>query len=182
VPGGSGGGGVVPPVINEVVFNPPGTDVGCYTELHGTPGASLNGFILRAVNGNGGTTINEVKFTSAHSFDANGFFVVAQDNTVVLPAGAAFLISTFADLQNGPDNLVLLDPAGVTVDAVGYSDAAGKFDPPNFFVGEGTFALQPAGANAALSMSRIPDGHDTNNNGPDFPFGVKTPGAPNAAP
>ncbi|HEU4405478.1 MAG TPA: hypothetical protein VFS43_09330 [Polyangiaceae bacterium] len=53
---------------------------------------------------------------------------------------------------------------------------------PNVFLGEGTFTLQPAGANAALSLSRLPDGDDTNNNGVDFALGVKTPGAPNSAP
>ncbi|MCU0687888.1 MAG: hypothetical protein MUF34_37530, partial [Polyangiaceae bacterium] len=117
----------------------------------------------------------------AHAFDANGYFVVAQDNTVVLPAGAAALVSNLIDLQNGPDSLVLVSPgpSSVTLDALGYSDAAGQYAPPNVFAGEGTTALQPAGANAAASLSRLPDGSDTSNNSVDFKFGTKTPGASN---
>ncbi|HEU4533112.1 MAG TPA: hypothetical protein VFS00_03305, partial [Polyangiaceae bacterium] len=179
--GGAGGGGEVAPVINEVVFNPPGIDVGCFAELKGTPGASLEGFALRALNGNGGTLINEILFTAEHAFDANGYFVVAQDANVVLPPGAAFIINPIVDLQNGPDNLVLVDPLGVTVDALGYSDAVGAFNPPNVFFGEGTFALQPFGTNAAPSMSRLPDGADSNDNSIDFGVGQPTPGAANVA-
>ncbi|HEU4406978.1 MAG TPA: hypothetical protein VFS43_17045, partial [Polyangiaceae bacterium] len=177
--GGAGGGGAVAPVINELVFNPPGTDVGCFAELKGTPSASLAGFVLRAINGNGGALIFEILFTAEHAFDENGYFVVAQDANVVLPPGAAFIINPVIDLQNGPDNLTLVDPAGVTVDALGYSDATGAFNPPNIFLGEGTFALQPLGTSAAGSLSRLPDGADANNNSIDFGVGLRTPGAAN---
>ncbi|HEU4538192.1 MAG TPA: hypothetical protein VFS00_28920, partial [Polyangiaceae bacterium] len=64
--GGAGGGGASSPVINELVFNPPGIDVGCFAELKGPPGASLAGFALRAVNGNGGTVYLEIPFTADH--------------------------------------------------------------------------------------------------------------------
>jgi hypothetical protein len=169
------------PVINELFFNSKGADVGCFIELKGTPGASLNGFTLRAVNGAGGTTIDEVKFNATHVFDANGFFVVVQDTTVVLPAGAASIVNALADLQNGPDNLVLVDPTDVTVDAIGYSDVTGKFNPPNVFAGEGVFAVAPNEAQLDLNstLSRQPDGNDTNNNAVDFGVGPRTPGAPN---
>ncbi|HEU4539318.1 MAG TPA: hypothetical protein VFS00_34595, partial [Polyangiaceae bacterium] len=168
-------------MINESVFNPPGADKSCYLELKGPPGASLAGYTLRAINGNGGQPYNAITFGANAALDANGYFVVAQDNTVLLPPGAAVLINGFPDLQNGPDSVALVGPDGVVLDALGYSDGLGKFDPPNVFAGEGKFALQPTGPNEGASLSRLPDGGDTNDNATDFGFGERTPGAANVA-
>lgn len=177
--GGEGGGG--PVVINEIVLNPLGTDAGCFIEIKGTPGASLDTLRLRAVNGNGGAIYNEFRFDATHTFDANGYFVVAQDSKVLLPPGAAFVIDGFADLQNGPDTVILTALGGVPIDAVAYSDDLGKYDPPNVNLGEGQFVIQPNGPYASKSLSRLPDGNDTGNNATDFVYGDLTPGAPNAA-
>jgi somatomedin B domain-containing protein len=178
--GGGGAGGVAgnPIVINEVVLNPSGIDFGCFIELKGPPGASLAGHVLRSVGGNG-TLNSEFKFQAAHALDAKGYFVVAQDATVQLAAGAASVINAFADLQNGPDSLVLVNAGGAVLDALGYSAENGTFLPPNTSAGEGPFAVQPAGANVNASLARVPDGKDTNNNAADFKFGQRTPGAAN---
>ncbi|HEU4409833.1 MAG TPA: hypothetical protein VFS43_31560 [Polyangiaceae bacterium] len=183
--GGSGGGGSGPIVINELAYNSKGTpDAGCYIELKGPPGASLANHSLRSINGNGGTLIAEFKFSSGQALDANGYFVIAQDNTVTVPAGGAIVVSTFADLQNGPDSLVLVNNAtSATLDAVGYSDALGAFNSPNIFQGEGKFAIAPTTPQVDLgfALSRLPDGGDTNDNFTDFGIGARTPGAANVA-
>jgi hypothetical protein len=57
-----------------------------------------------------GSFYAELPFNVTHTFDANGSFVVAQDDTVAIIAGSAFRINPFADLPNGPDNVLLLGP------------------------------------------------------------------------
>ncbi|HEU4405954.1 MAG TPA: lamin tail domain-containing protein [Polyangiaceae bacterium] len=177
---GGAGGGAGSLVINELVINPAGDDAGCFIEIKGTPGTPLAGRGLRAVDGEGGAIYAEFRFTEAHALDANGYFVVAQDAAVVLPQNAAFVIDPIANLQDGPDTIILTAPGGVAIDAVSYSDEQGKFDPPNP-LGEGQFALQPSGLNLLDSLSRLPDGNDTGNNATDFAFGEPTPGAANVA-
>ncbi|HEU4538285.1 MAG TPA: lamin tail domain-containing protein, partial [Polyangiaceae bacterium] len=178
--GAGGGGGSNKVVINEIVFNSsPGADVGSFIELKGPPGTSLAGYTIRPINGNGGMPYGVVTLEGNATIGTNGYFVLAQDATVTVPAGAVLLVNVLADLQNGPDSVLLLDPTGATIDALGYSDGLGKFDPPNVNQGEGPFAIQPAGPNANDSLARLPDGSDTNNNSVDFDFGQKTPGAPN---
>jgi hypothetical protein len=177
--GGSGGsaGGFI--VINELYFNSAATDAGCFIELKGPAGTSLEGYKLQGVNGKPGTQAPlyaTLTFEASHALDANGYFVVAQDAGVILPPGAAFAVSLFADLQNGPDNVVLVDPAGARVDAVAYTGLGGTFDN---FDGEGMAASGPS--NDTLSLSRLPDGTDNNDNATDFAVSAKTPGAANVA-
>jgi hypothetical protein len=66
--------------------------------------------------------------------------------------------------------VAVLDSGGATVDSVGYGTAT------NAFV-QGSAAPAPA---ASQSIERLPDGHDTGNNGSDFTVGASpTPGAAN---
>jgi hypothetical protein len=183
---GSGGGGADvgsgPVVINELYYDAPGADTGSFIELKGPPGASLEGYRLQGVDGNSppGSFYAELVFNATHAFDANGYFVIAQDDTVPIAAGAAFRINPFANLQNGPDNVVLLGPDDAIVDAVGYTGIGGTFAETLTFVGEGRAA---SGVAAPKTLSRLPDGADTNDNIVDFlggQGGQPTPGAPNA--
>ena len=82
------------------------------------------------------------------------------------------MISTKADLQNGPDNVQLVLGA-VVVDALGY----GTFIAGTFFVGEGGPAV--GANNTTQSLSRLPNGIDTNDNAADFALATQTPGAAN---
>lgn len=160
-----------PPVdeikINEMYINPPGADAGCFIELYFPGGVSLDGYSLVGVNGYNGQDYQTIPL-DGYAIPADGYFVVAQDDTVP----NCDLIDSNADYQNGPDSLQLRMGA-VVVDAIGYGDFsggevfAGEGDPaPEFFTGE-------------HSHSRIPDGHDTDNNAVDFVSGELSAGSMN---
>ncbi len=160
-------------VINELYYDPPGTDAGCFTELKGPPGTSLSGYTLVGVNGNGGSEYATIDLTG-QTIPTDGYFVVAQDNTVA----NYDMIDTGTNWQNanyqgtGEGDNVLLKQGTTTVDAVGY----GTFTPAGTFVGEG----DPAPDVTNASIGRSPDGIDTNNNADDFAeFATTTPGVTN---
>ncbi len=159
---------VTTPVINEIVYDPAGPDVGCFIEILGPPGLDLTGYTLDAINGSDGTSTT-VATLSGHSIGAAGYFVVAQDSSVVVPAGAAKMIKATADLQNGPDS-VQLKHGGSVVDALGY----GSFAMGTFFKGEKFPAM-----NTSASLCRVPNGKDTGDNSVDFFVCAPTPGGAN---
>lgn len=162
-------------VINEVWYDPPGTDStsgACFIELFGDPSVDLSGYALKFIDGGDGSEyIAELKLTG-QSIGQTGYFVVVQTaaQLAALPAGTNGLQSSKADLQNGPDNLVLVKD-GMVVDAIGYGTFMGVF------AGEGSPAQDPS--NAAQTLSRLPNGSDTNDNGVDFKLGTPTPGSGN---
>jgi len=152
-------------VINEVFYDSSGADSGCFIELMGTPGLSLDGYYLSGVNGGGGKQYCMIDLTG-YTIPQDGFFVIAQDDSV--PNGD--LINPAADLQNGPDNLELWFEEE-KVDSVGYGDFSEAE-----FTGEGFPTLDLAG----YSIGRRPDGMDTSDNSIDFVgLAVPSPGLPN---
>jgi hypothetical protein len=160
--------GVASPVINEILYDTSGADVGCFIEILGPPGLDLTGYTLDAVNGSDGKT-TAVASLAGHTIGASGYFVLAQDATVSVPAGSSKLVKAAADLQNGPDSVVLKS-GGAIVDALGY----GSFGAAQFFAGE---KLPAAGTSG--SLCRIPSGKDSGDNSVDFAACAPTPGASN---
>lgn len=152
--------------INEVYINSVGTDHGCYIELFYSGGCSLDGYTLVGVNGYNNLDYNSIPL-DGYAIPSDGFFVIAQDDTVL----TADMISTLVDYQNGPDN-IQLRYMGATIDAIGY----GTFDADEYFAGEGTAVPLVLDSQ---SYSRIPDGNDTGNNLVDFLAGELTAGSPN---
>ncbi|MBN1880289.1 dockerin type I repeat-containing protein [bacterium] len=160
-----------PPVsaikLNEVFINSVGTDAGCFIELYYPGGVSLDNYSIVGVNGNGGVDYQVIDLTG-YSIPSDGFFVIAQDDTVA----NYDMISTNADYQNGPDS-IQLRMNEVVVDAMGYGDFSSAI-----FAGEGSPApiIDPQ-----YDYSRIPDGVDTDDNLTDFQVGLLTPGGINQA-
>ncbi|GEM_PF-2404071 len=158
-------------VINEVYYDAPGTDAGVFVELKAAPGTSLDNIHVWGVNGADGSVYSDVDLTG-HTVGPRGYFVLAQDSTV--PNADTI---TGLDYQNGPDNVVLvyIDGSDTTVlDALGY----GSTDTTTWvFVGEGVPAPD---VTSGLSLQRIPDGSDTNDNSVDFVGLPPTPGRKNA--
>ncbi len=165
-----------PPVynikINEVHVNPDGADVGCYVELYMPTGTtvSLDGYYLVGVNGFDGIDYQAIPLTG--TIGPGQFFVVAQDTSVP----NASMIDENVNYQNGPDNIQLRAGMSTVVDAIGY----GTFLPTDTFVGEGT-PVPYANPTGNLSLSRLPNGTDTENNSVDFQNGELTAGASNVA-
>jgi len=112
--------------INEVLYDNPGADTGCFIELYGPPSLSLTGYSVVMVNGFDGTDKKTIDLTG-YSIPGDGFFVIAQDATV----SNYDIITTDADFENGPDN-IHLRRGDYTVDAMGY----GTFDQSEYFMGE----------------------------------------------
>ena len=148
-------------IINELCYDTPGSDTACFIELYGPPGASLDGIEIVGVNGSDGEDYENINL-SGHSIPADGFFVIAQDSSVA----NTDTITDDANLQNGPDNIEIRFN-GITIDALGYGN--GDF----IFTGEGIPASDIADTN---SLSRYPNGEDTDNNINDFiESALKTP-------
>ncbi len=148
-------------IINEVCYDIPGSDTACFVELYGSPGASLDGIEVVGVNGLNGDDYGVIDLTG-YSMPPDGFFVIAQDSCVA----NADTITAKANLQNGPDNIELRFN-GITIDALGYGN--GDF----IFTGEGFPAPDIEDTN---SLSRYPNGEDTDNNVNDFMVTFKSPG------
>jgi hypothetical protein len=160
-------------VINEVYYDGPGTtDMGMFTELKGTPGMSLQGYVLAGVNGANGDVYATIDLSAA-TIPGDGYFVVG-DEFFADPD----LMNPDADWQNGPDQVLLWVIAGeaqqdtTLVDSVCYGASA-------FLTCEGTNAEDVAAGN---SLARCPDGFDSDDNSADFVADpTPTPGVENDA-
>lgn len=152
-------------LINEVLYDPVGKDLGCFIELKGTPGLKLDGYFIVGVDGDTGKEYCIIEL-SGYKVPPSGFFVIAQDDSVP----NANMINPKADLQNGPDNVELWH-VDKKIDALGYGDFSKAK-----FTGEGKPAFDLSG----YSIGRRPDGFDTNDNSIDFVgLVISSPGMPN---
>jgi len=160
--------GVINVRLNEVYYDAPGEDSGCFIELYGPAGFSLDHMTIAGVNGTNGEDYALI-FLDLHSMPSDGFFVLAQNQWVL----NADTVTTEADLQNGPDNLVLRC-GSVIIDALGYGAPGGWV-----FTGEW---LPAHDVSEGHCLGRYPDGHDTDDNSLNFiDYDTITPGLPNAA-
>ena len=155
------------PLISEVFYDALGSDSGkVFVELYGSPGASLAGHTLEAVNGDNGAVHAVAELSGV--FGSSGFFVVADTRSDgTSDVSPADLLIEF-DPQNGPDSVRLLEGATV-LDAVGF----GVFAPGQVFAGEGAPAEDAVGGE---SLSRAFANVDTGDNSVDFVRGAPSPG------
>jgi hypothetical protein len=144
-------------VINEVDYDQVGTDAGGFVEIAnaGDAAATLDGLALVLVNG-----------------DGTEYGRQALSGT--LAAGGHLAVDL--DIQNGaPDGLALIATGGPTlVDALSYEGEirSATIDGATYDLVEGT-ALPASVADSNTvdgSLSRIPDGTDTNNAASDWAF------------
>jgi hypothetical protein len=157
-------------VVNEIDYDQVGADSGGFVEITNTAAtaAVLDGIALVLVNGGDGTEYERIALTGS------------------LAAGGHLAVDV--DAQNGaPDGVALLDTAaGTLLDALSYEGEihVATIDGHTFDLVEGTpLAASVADSNtAAGSLSRVPDGIDTNDADADWRFTTTaTPGAANVA-
>ena len=187
-------------VINEIFYDALGDDyrgasdgTPTFIELFGPPGLPIGNYTIELVNGSGGSVYGSFQLPADAQLDGNGFAVVGSDEPDVL---IGFVLPFFTNvyyllagasgsndvMQNGPDNVRLLDDSGVEVDAIAYGD----FSSTNTFAGEGSCANPPTDCDAApdviggRSIGRDPQGTDTNNNKADLLSYYPTPSLPNS--
>jgi hypothetical protein len=156
-------------VLNEVLYDPDGTDTGReFVEIASASGtaldASLAGWVLETGNGARPGEWEVEWVGGAEDRAALGLFVVGEAGVAPAPDAVAEL-----DLQNGPDACRLRGPNGET-DLLGWG--AGL----DTTLSEGTAAPDVPG----LSLARLPDAFDTGNNAADFTPRPPSPGAFNA--
>jgi len=179
-------GSTAPLVINEVDYDQPGTDMAEYVELYNRSGGvlDLSGIELVFINGSGGTEYR-ARISLMGTLAAGGYLVVANPGVMVDPAATVIRFSTADNsIQNGaPDGLLLWDGAsGTIMDALSYEGAITGVTidgMSGLSLVEGT--MTAASDSADGSLSRIPNGTDTDDASADWAFTTTlTPGTANA--
>jgi hypothetical protein len=180
-------------VINEVDYDNVGSgDSAEFIELYNTGSLTidLSTLALVLVNGNNNLEYSRFSLASAGSI-APGQYLVVKSSVVSVPVGTltiAFPLPDSQQIQNGsPDGIALVDTASQRVlDALSYegSITAAMITgfPGTYNLVEGT-ALSASVADSTTvngSLSRSPNGGDTNNAATDWVFTTTpTPGASN---
>ncbi len=157
--------------INEVLYDPAGPDAGAeFVELYNSSSqiVSLSGWRLEAGNGAApGDWRVQWQGEAGQAVRPGAFFLVAGESV----AGAADARAALS-LQNGPDAVRLVGPAGLA-DLLGWGTHAYA----EFYEG-----VAAPDAPSGWSLARVPDGQDSGSNAADFmarPW--PSPGRPNAA-
>jgi hypothetical protein len=154
-------------VINEIDYDQVGADSGGFVEIYNAGGsaADLSGIALVLVDG--GTGAEYLRRTLTGTLAAGAYHVVE------------------VDPQNGaPDGVALIGAGGSLLDALSYEGAieSATIGTVTYNLVEGT-VLPAATADSntvAGSLSRIPNGSDTDNAATDWAFtGTVTQGAAN---
>jgi hypothetical protein len=159
-------------VINEVLTSvTTGSKYSAFVELKGPAGTDLSCYRLLGVNGADCRAYNLIDLEGAIPED--GYFVVADGATIA----DAEMSTSKADFQEGPDGLALVYLHGVKGELMVDSLAYGAV-PATCAVGEGATAPLPG---KDTSLTRLPDGTDTDVNQDDFKTcSSPTPGKANA--
>jgi predicted extracellular nuclease len=162
-------------VINEIDYDQPSTDTAEFLELKNVSAApiDLDAYSVELVNGTGGgATLYQTIDLPSGSLAPGDFYVVCASTTTV--ANCDLDVSPDTNLiQNGAPDAVGLRLGGTLVDAVSYEgDSAAPYRE-----GSGT-GLDDTGVGAE-SISRCPDGVDSDQNNVDFARVPITPGAAN---
>lgn len=186
-------GGLIPLVINEVDYDQIGNDTTEFVEIF-NPSAStvsLSGLALVLVNGNDNNEYGRVDLGPAGSLDAGEYLVIGSATLLATlpPTTKTVAFSKAMDnVQNGaPDGLAIINVAPSTlIDALSYEGAMPAANitgfPNSASLVEGTaLAANIADSNSAVgSLSRLPNGQDTNDSATDWKFTTTpTPGRAN---
>jgi len=165
---------LIPLVINEIDYEQIGTDTAEFIELfNGSSFAvSLLGYTVELVNGDGAVVYKTIVLPD-QQIASNGYFVLCSNSTTVQSCDLDVSPDTNL-IQNGAPDAVTLLKTGSIVDTVSYE---GSVAPP-YTEGTGISLGDPADQ-ILLSLSRFPNGLDTNNNNADFGLYCSSPGRAN---
>jgi hypothetical protein len=181
-------------IINEVYPDQPGADDSTQTfielvaPIQGWEDMPLAGYTVHAINGfdgldyifsaNGADGISLSGFNLNDAQSSDGYVVICNLAAEISLLDACTVAYDGADLQNGPDNVVLRF-GGRQVDAIGY----GTFGSGETFAGEGD-SISYFQSDAGTSLGRWPLSDstvdaDTDDNYTDFWWWSPTPGGQN---
>ncbi|WP_224365005.1 lamin tail domain-containing protein [Hyalangium versicolor] len=176
-------------IINEIDYDQPSADTKEFVEIYNSSSQtiSLSGLKLVFINGSGtGSKYAEVDLSTQTDLAAGQYLVVGSQLVLdTVPAGAKKILFAAA-IQNGdPDAVGIYDTANdKLVDSISYGGQT-----PNVVLGTASLSFQEGtnptttlkdSGTADGSLSRSPNGVDSNVNAMDFKFTTTvTPGAAN---
>jgi Lamin Tail Domain len=151
-------------VVNELYYDHPGADAGFeFVELlnTGADAVAIGDLSLEFHNGSGTGWSVVTRVPAGIVLDAGALYVIGA-SAVVPPPDVVVALA----LQNGPDAIRIVAGDGTVLDVVGY----GGLDDPPYVETLGVAAIA-----AGMSIARIPDGADTDDNAIDFVAASPTP-------
>lgn len=160
-------------ILNEIDYDQPGVDTAEFIELYNTSSGiiSLNGYYIDLINGSSNSAVYRSIDLTGFNIGSNGYFVVCNDTSLTVNCNYDFTNST-GWFQNGSPDAVALYNATALIDSLSYEGDVIGFT-------EGS-VLSVADSNSEImSISRLPDGNDSDNNSIDFRTGCITPGMKN---
>jgi hypothetical protein len=159
-------------VINEIDYDQPGTDTAEFIELFnsGTSAVALSNYSIALINGTNSTSYRTIDL-SGFSIDANSYFVMCGDASLVANCNYSFT-SINSWVQNGAPDAVALYENATLLDSLSYEGLLSGFT-------EGDILSVSDSNTETMSISRLPNGFDSNNNNIDFQLGCITPGSSN---
>ena len=162
-------------IINEIDYDQPSTDTAEFIELrnNGSTAAKLNGWMVQIINGaSGGAGVAYTITLPNVELAAGDYYVICSNAATV--ANCDLDVAKDTDLiQNGAPDAVGLLFEGEVRDAVSYEGDSGL----PYLEGSGVGLVDTAGVGE--SISRCPDGSDTDQNNVDFVLTGITPGEAN---
>ncbi len=158
-------------VINEFFYDDDSTDESSFVELKGPAGLSLDGFTVQPVNQLCAETEVPVSL-SGYTIPDDGYFVIGMTGVINVDLVHDEFVTT---LQNGPCDGVWLLFYGQRADGVRCGTDCATTYPDS--CGEGVSEPEPL---IDHSVSRVPDGSDTDDNFTDFCDTEVSPGEANA--
>jgi len=159
-------------IINEIDYDQPGTDTAEFIELYNSDSVSysLDGYYIDLINGNDGQSYRTIDL-SGFTLGAGDYFVACNDTTQVANCDYSFTSST-SWFQNGAPDAIALFNGSTLLDSLSYEGTMAGFT-------EGSTLSFADNSIDIMSISRIPNGIDTNDNAADFSSGCITPGSSN---
>ena len=162
-------------IINEIDYDVPGTDDAEFIELFnsGPSAISLDDYFIDLINGSTSSVYRSIDL-SGFSIGSNDYFVVCGGSASTVANCNHNFTTANGWFQNGSPDAVALYANNSLIDSLSYEGTLAPFT-------EGD-ALTISDSNSEiLSISRVINGIDSNNNDLDFQLGCTTPGSANIA-
>lgn len=160
----------LPLVINEIDYDQPGLDASEFIEIKNIAdtAVSLQGVELVLINGSSGAPYLSTNLPDI-TLAGGDYFVVCYGNNDATYCDLSFS----SGVQNGAPDGIVLQINDQIIDAVSYEgDIEGIVEGMGVETGDNN-------NDADISLSRSPDGFDTNNNNADFILACASPGEAN---
>ena len=163
-------------VINEVDYDQPSQDTGEFVEIFNPEPdhIDLAAFRLEFINGTDSSIYKTVQLNEAGlSIPPDGFLVVGSTSIIEQVTGALTIAIADNSIQNGPDGIRLVRQDSSPVDSFAYEGE---------LTGAGEGVPSVGEVASVSSLSRFPNGIDTDDNSVDFILTTPSPGSANTSP